>query len=140
MLSILTSGLSKALIGLLLVAGIFAGVYAYGHSKGSDAGYASGVAAEQPTILGLTKTINDSRTAVATKVDALQVKTASAVVASVQQQAVKTVVRTQIVDHYHTVEKVVASQCGLSNPSVLAINAALATQIIYDGASNEDPN
>ena len=126
-----TAFLVKNVSIAVAVLGILFAAYSYGSINGSTTGYTKGVASQQAAIANLTKTINDERNAVATKIQQVQAVAANAVIEAQKQQTVKTVVRTQIVDHYNTVEKTVQAQCGLSQPSIAAINELLATQINY---------
>jgi hypothetical protein len=143
MLSLLTGGVSPTLIkdalGVLAILGIVFGIYMWGHSNGVDAGYKNGIAFDKPTIdalhgqvTDLTKQINDQRIALAAKTSTVENSTANATVASANQQATKTVVRTQIVDHYHTVEVPAATSCGVDEAAVTTINQLLETQVTYD--------
>lgn len=129
------SGLGKSLLIGAAVLVLLWGVYEKGHVAGREEGYKEGMAIQQPIIDKLTKTINDERTATAIKVKTIEKKASDDVIAAKAVEVTKILTRDKIVNHYNTVEKVVASQCGLSKISVDAINALLDTQIVYPDSS-----
>jgi hypothetical protein len=120
-----------AIIVLLLVAGI-TGVYEWGNSRGHTAGYTEGVASQKSTIDGLTLTLNTERAAEANKAAQVQNSASNETIADQTANANSQVVRTQIVDHYHTVEVPVAGACAVDTATITAINALLDTQAVYD--------
>ncbi len=126
------TGLGKGILGAALLALLLAGAYAKGHSSGYDSGKKAGIESQKPEIARLAGIINTERTATALKTKKLEKDAADAALKSKDTQVAKVVTRTKIVDHYHETEKLVASQCGLSEASVDAINKMLNTQIIYD--------
>lgn len=135
-LAFLTPTIAKyGAMAVALVALLF-GAYSYGHSQGSESGYKKGVDDMKPTVDKLTKDINDTRQAMATKAASITKEAVDSVVAAKDVQAVKETVRTQIVYKYIAAQPAISVQCGWSAPTVVAINALLDTQIIPTAAES----
>ena len=117
---------------LLAVVGVLFGTYEFGNRRGYESGYTVGAASKQPTIDSLTATINEQRTAEANKAQAVASTAANEVIADTAKNNASQQVRTQILDHYHTVVQTVPGNCGVSEPTVTAIDAMLDTQAVYD--------
>lgn len=131
-LSFLTSGMVKNLaIGLALLFA-FGAVYSYGHSNGHTAGFQEGFDSRQSTIDKLVTTINDDRTAQATKIKAIEAKASEDVVAAIAEKAAQEHLRVTIATDFITQHPDVAAKCGLEATAIEAVNTMLGTQKVYD--------
>lgn len=121
------------IIMLVVVVALLAIAYERGHSSGHESGYKEGWDAQQETVDGLTKQINDKARAVNEKVTALEAKAAddSETIRKVSAASQKT--RVDIVTEFMTRpvmvpvpgETKIVYQCGLSAEAVLTVNSLL---------------
>jgi len=125
------TGLGKGIIGIVILTFLFAGTYAQGHRSGYDTGKKAGIKSQKPKIDRLEGIINTAREAIAAKTSKIEINASEGAISAKAVLAVNEVVRIKIVDHYHETERLVASQCGLSESSAITINSLLDTQIVY---------
>lgn len=122
----------KYFLMIMAIISVVYGIYAYGHSKGHDEGYKAGWAAQQETIDGLVKQINDEREAQQKKLDKIQADAAEAILTAQKEAAAAKKERDDILSNYqHNTPPEQKHQCGLNVSAVNAINALLGTQLSY---------